>query len=142
MAERPFEERWEHIRDLVEHLFREPGRGGVEADVVWYPATDVYETETEFVVRMDLSGVRRDELEIVLKNGALHVRGIRRDPAPRKRKTFHKIEIAMGPFVRSIQVPTRFAAAAASADYRDGVLEIKLTARPGSKPVEIFIEVV
>ena len=141
MAERKFEERWENFRDLVEHLFLEPGRGSLDADVVWYPATDVYETEKELVVRMDLSGVERDQIKIMMRGRTLDVQGVRRDAVPKGRKTFHKMEIAMGPFARSIQLPDRFVGSNASANYEDGVLEIRLRARARSGPREITIEV-
>jgi HSP20 family protein len=142
VAERKFEERWENFRDLVEHLFLEPGRGSLEADVIWYPATDVYETEDTFVVRMDLSGVDRSQIHIQIRNRVLEVRGVRGDHNREKqKKTFHKMEIAMGPFARSIQVPSRFAGTGAGAVYEDGVLEIRLRAREEQGPTEITIEV-
>jgi len=136
-----FEDRWGNFRDLVEHLCLEPGRSSVEANVVWYPATDAYETEEEFVVRLDLSGVRREEIQIHLRGRILQVSGIRRDDYPAGRKTFHKMEIAMGPFARSIQVPERFARSRASAAYVEGILEIRLKASPRSRAREITIEV-
>jgi len=141
VAERKFEDRWENFRDLVEHLFLEPGRGSHEVDVVWYPATDAYETENEFVIRMDLSAVRRDQIQITRHGHILDVKGIRGDLAPGGRKTFHKMEIAMGPFARSIQIPDRFESSETSATYVDGVLEIRLQATPDSGPREITIEV-
>lgn len=142
MAERKFEERWENFRDLVEHLFLEPGRGSLEADVIWYPATDVYETQDAFVVRMDLSGVDRSQIHIQIRDRVLEVRGVRGDAIrePQK-KTFHKMEIAMGPFARSIQVPARFAGTGATATYEDGVLEIRLQARADTGPHEVQITV-
>ena len=79
MAADKFEDRWGHFRDLVEHLFQEPGRSGVEADVVWYPATDAYETDSTFVIRLDVSGVRREDIQILLRGCCVLVRGIRRD---------------------------------------------------------------
>ena len=141
MAERKFEERWENFRDLVEHLFLEPGRGSLDADVIWYPATDVFETEKEFVVRMDLSGVQREQIKIMMRGRTLEVQGVRRDAVPKGRKTFHKMEIAMGPFARSIQLPDRFVGSRTSANYESGVLEIRLRARDRSGPQEITIAV-
>jgi len=141
VAERKFEERWENFRDLVEHLFLEPGRGSLEADVIWYPATDAYETEREFVIRMDVSGVSRNQIKIMMRGRVLDVKGVRSDTAPQGRKTFHKMEIAMGPFARCIQVPERFAGSKASATYQSGVLQIRLKARTRSGPKEINIEV-
>ena len=141
MAADKFEDRWGHFRDLVEHLFQEPGRSSVEADVVWYPATDAYETDSTFVIRLDVSGVRREDIQILMRGCCVLVRGIRRDESMPGRKTFHKMEIAMGPFARSIQVPEAFGHSEASATYRDGVLEIRLRAQPQSGTQEFQIEV-
>ena len=142
MTERKFEERWENFRDLVEHLFLEPGRGGHEADMIWYPATDVYETENAFVIRMDVSGVSREDLKIMMHGRALEVAGVRRDRTESEgRKTFHKMEIAMGPFARCIQLPERFAGGVTSAVYEDGVLQIQVAAASDPGPRDIQIEV-
>lgn len=141
MAVDKFEDRWGHFRDLVEHLFQEPGRSSVEADVVWYPATDAYETDSTFVIRLDVSGVRREDIQILMRGACVLVRGIRRDDSMPGRKTFHKMEIAMGPFARSIQVPEVFGRSEATATYRDGVLEIRLRAQPQSGTQELQIEV-
>jgi HSP20 family protein len=141
VAKDRFEERWENFRDLVEHLFLEPGRGSLEADMVWYPATDAYETEDLFVVRLDLSGVRRDAVQIQMKDRALEVRGIREEAPSEGRRTFHKMEIAMGPFARCVQVPERFAGGEATATYDNGVLEIRVRPRRRQGPREIRVEV-
>ena len=141
MAADKFEDRWGHFRDLVEHLFQEPGRSNVEADVVWYPATDAYETDSMFVIRLDVSGVRRQDIRIVMRGCCVQVRGIRQDESMPGRRTFHKMEISMGPFARTVQVPEVFEHSEASATYRDGVLEIRLRAQPRSGPRDLQIEV-
>lgn len=142
MADKKMEEQFGQFRDLVEHLFFEPGRGGLESEVIWYPATDAYETEDAFVVRLDLSGVQRKDVRVLLRDRVLHVRGVRRPAGGSARKTFHKMEIAMGPFARSIQVPERFAEARAEASYVDGVLEIRLLGKRPKPSVAVHIEVI
>jgi HSP20 family protein len=141
VAKDRFEERWENFRDLVEHLFLEPGRGSIEADMVWYPATDAYETEDAFVIRLDLSGVKREAIQIHMKDRAVEVRGIREEPPAEGRRTFHKMEIAMGPFARCVQVPERFAGGEAKASYEGGVLEIRIQPRRREGPRDIQVEV-
>jgi len=137
-----FEERWDRFRDLVEHLFREPGRGSVGADVLWYPATDAYETERSFVIRMELSGVRKEDVVVRMENDVVQVRGIRLEQCPEGPRTYHRMEIAVGPFVRGIRVPERFAGGEASAAYRDGILEITIgpRRRPGTRDLAIPID--
>lgn len=141
MGERKFEERWENFRDLVEHLFLEPNRRSLDADVIWYPATDAYETEKEFVIRLDLSGVSPNKIKIMMQGRIVDIQGVRGDVTSEGRKTFHKMEIAKGPFARCIQVPERFIGAKASATYDDGVLEIRLAAQARSAQKTINIEI-
>lgn len=141
MAKQRFEDRWENFRDLVEHLFLEPGRTSLEADMVWYPATDAYEAEDGFVIRMDLSGVDRRAIQILMKDRTIEVRGVREEPAPEGRRTYHKMEIAMGPFARCIQVPERFRSGEAGATYENGVLEIRIKPRRRAGPHTIRVEV-
>jgi HSP20 family protein len=119
-------------------MFQEPGRG-VEVDVVWYPATDAVETEDRFVIRMDLSGVRREDIRIQLQDQMVSVVGSRRESLSRGGYRYHKMEIAKGPFARSIQVPGRFAHGKARATYEDGVLEISLTAPDRDAPMDIVV---
>jgi HSP20 family protein len=120
-----FEERWGSFRDLVAHMLGENRH--CETEVMWYPATDAYVSGDEFVVRMDVSGVARDDLAVVLEKNLLHVRGIRREPRDERRR-FHKMEIAVGPFGRTIEVPADAARGEVTARYRDGILEIRLAA--------------
>ena len=143
MAGNKFEDRWEHFRDLVEHLFLEPGHAGMEFDVVWYPATDAYETEEEFVIRLDLGGVRREDIRVQIRDRVLFVQGIRREAVSGAPVRFHKMEIAKGPFARTILVPERFAPSSTRAVYRDGVLEIALRAEAPAEAenVEVHIEI-
>ncbi len=141
MAGQRFEERWGNFRDLVEQMFLDPDGSGL-SDVLWYPATDAYETPEAFVVRMDLSGVQRDDMRIDLKGVLLHVRGVRRELGGQGEKRFHKMEIALGPFARTVRLPDRYAGASASARYRAGILEIILRPRKRAKSLEIEITVV
>jgi HSP20 family protein len=141
VSEHEFEKRWGPLRDLIEHIGRETGRATPEGDVLWYPATDAYESETNFVIRMDLSGVHREDVNIVMKDDVVYVRGLRRDATSVGRKTYYKMEIALGPFARAVQVPKRFAGAGAQAALESGILEITLTAKKRARPVQIRIDV-
>lgn len=112
------------MAELMEHLLQEHFKPGVISGAVWRPATDVYETESHFVVRMDVSGLKREDLKIALDEGSLRICGIRHDSIPKGKKHFHKMEITVGPFERRIPVPRGWEVGEATARYREGILEV------------------
>jgi HSP20 family protein len=123
------EKRWGHFRELVAHMFLEPVHPCPEEDVAWYPATDVFQTEDELVVRMEMGGLRREDIRLMLEGDVLEVRGHRNDPYPAHRKRFHKMEISQGPFLRRLRIPDEFGPGEPKASYQDGVLEIRFARR-------------
>ncbi len=114
------------MAELMEHLLQEHFKPKVMTGVLWRPATDVYETEKLFVVRMDVAGLKRDDLKIMLDGGCLKICGIRHDTIPKGKKHFHKMEITIGPFERRIPVPRGWEVSEARARYAEGILEIVL----------------
>lgn len=92
----------------------------------WQPSVDVYELEEEIHVVVDLGGVERDRVQVTLDGEILHVRGWRKDPAPRKRVRLHQIEIDHGFFERAIRVDPPVDRDRLEATYRDGFLRVRL----------------
>lgn len=94
---------------------------------VWRPLTDVYETDKELVVRMDVAGVDPQDFDIALRGRVLTIRGARRDPTPSSGKHFHKMEISLGPFERNVAIPSDVQISAMEAHYDEGYLVIRIT---------------
>ena len=109
---------------LVTSYSQKGGALPAEGDLCWRPATDVYETETSFVVQMDLAGMDPAQIEVVCDGQHLIVRGIRSESAEPGRKHFHTMEINVGPFVRRIPVLPAVDPASATARYRGGFLYV------------------
>jgi len=93
---------------------------------LWRPLTDVYETDKELVIRMDVAGVDPRDFELMVRGRVLTIRGVRRDPAPAARKHFHKMEISVGPFERNIDIPSRVQIASLEAHYDNGYLLVRI----------------
>ena len=91
----------------------------------WSPPTDVFETETDFVVTMDIAGMDRNKISVVTDGKMLTIRGIRNELSPPGRKQFHKLEIQVGPFQRLIQIPVPVDQHIFT-DYSNGLLEVRL----------------
>jgi HSP20 family protein len=117
------------MQDLFSQVLGEEGPG-------WFPAAlspnaDVSETDHAVEVRMDLPGIKPEEIEIHLSNNLLTVSGERKEEKEEKGKTFHRVERRMGSFSRSIMLPCCVQESKVDAKYKDGVLSIS---RSGSRP--------
>lgn len=108
---------------------REEEGGEIErAD--WIPAADIYEDEREYLLALDLPGIRRDGLDVALDEGRLVIRGER---AAVEGMRARRAERPQGRFVRTFSLPDAVDRAAITADYKDGVLLLHLPKR-GEQP--------
>jgi HSP20 family protein len=107
---------------LVTSYAQKRGARPAEGDLCWRPATDVYETEDQFVVQMELAGLDPATIEVVCEANDLVVRGQREESADPGRKHFHTMEINVGPFVRRVPILAEVDPASATARYRGGFL--------------------
>ncbi|HAV77790.1 MAG TPA: hypothetical protein DCX53_10620 [Anaerolineae bacterium] len=89
---------------------------------VWRPATDVYETETGVVVRVEIAGLREEDIEVVIQGELLLISGNRSDLP--ERRAYHQMEIPFGRFTVSVVMPASIVIEGAFTDYQDGFLTI------------------
>lgn len=120
-------------------LFRREA-GLIPAD--WSPAIDVFEREGRFVVKADLPGLAKDEIEVDVDNGAITIRGERKREERAEHEGYAYSECSYGGFYRVIPLPERADASNAAAEFRDGVLEVHMPMvdRPESKPRRLSIQ--
>jgi HSP20 family protein len=112
----------------------------VEEETLWHPSCDVYETDRELVVKLELAGISKEEIGITFVPGSLVIRGTRLDSAGQDAQRFyHKIEINQGWFEKVIPLPETVSDQVVSSVYRDGMLEIRL-AKKASRTIEIKID--
>ncbi len=102
----------------------------MEEDLNWHPATDVYETETEFVVQVDLAGMDPAGITLNTDGETLAIIGTRQNISPPGKKHFFKMEINVGPFARRIAIPVDVDPGSAGAVYRNGFLFVKFSKGP------------
>jgi len=103
----------------------------------WTPAADVYETETGYMIAMDLPGISRDVLELEVEENRLIVKGTRVIEELKQ----HRAERPHGRFVRTFSVPGSVNQSVITADYKDGVLQITLPKRKEPKAQRVEIKV-
>ena len=93
---------------------------------LWNPSADVYRTAEGWIVKLDLAGIRAEDLEIELRDTLLTIRGCRRDTHYREGFVYHQMEITYSRFEKQIQFPAPIEGASVVRDYSDGFLIIKL----------------
>ena len=105
----------------------------------WAPQTDVFETKDDIVIKMDLAGVSRDDVKILLDEDSVVITGRREDAYEEETEYYHQVEIEYGYFRREISLPRAVAGERTRAFYRDGFLFVVLPR--AEKPVTIHTTV-
>src|SRR5215213_4938866 len=103
----------------------------------WTPASDIYEMDSGYVIAMDLPGINREALEIDVDENRLIVKGTR-EVAESKQ---HRTERSRGKFLRTFSVPGSVDQTKIGAEYKDGVLQIRLDRRSEPKTKKIDIKI-
>ena len=107
----------------------------------WQPDADVFETEKEIVVRVDLAGVRSSDLRVTVDGSMLRISGVRVSGDSSEVKRLHQMEIATGPFERRVRVPVAFDRERVVAHLSDGFLTVSLSKRsPMRREVKVESE--
>ncbi|HHT9120455.1 MAG TPA: Hsp20/alpha crystallin family protein [Candidatus Hypogeohydataceae bacterium YC41] len=107
----------------------------------WHPPTDVYETENELVVKMAISGVRPEDISVILTGDILTISGRRQDPSNHKKLCFYLMEIRYGYFERSIVLPKNIDESRIEASYKDGFLQITIPKAEETKKEQQAVEI-
>jgi HSP20 family protein len=105
----------------------------------WIPSTDVWETDSEIVYAFDLPGIPEDKVSVEVEDGSLTVTGERERTEKAEGDRFYRFERRFGSFERSIGLPQGVKEDEIKADYKDGVLEIRVPKPEQAKPRRIQI---
>jgi HSP20 family protein len=107
----------------------------------WQPEVDICEREGgQIVLKADLPGVNRDDIELTVEQSTLTIKGQRRPDADVREDQYHRLERSYGPFSRSFSLPNTIDAEAVRAEYREGVLTVTLPIRHDARPRQIQVE--
>jgi HSP20 family protein len=115
------------------------GPGQSNGTTSWIPAADIYESENELVVNLDLPGVDPKAIDVRVENNVLSIRGERQFDEKQNKENFHRVERPYGPFARSFTVSTAVDPDKIRANFKAGVLSITLPKAEAAKPKRIQI---
>jgi len=132
------------LRDELDRLFESPfGELSRTSRLMngWSPAVDLYEDKNNFIVKVELPGMKREDIEVSLHDGALTISGERKSEEKFDDANLHRTERYFGRFQRSLLLPKAVQADKVAAQYRDGVLSITLPKSEEAKPKQIEVNV-
>lgn len=134
--------RWEPFRDLLNlhaRLAAVPGNGD-DSYGSWAPAVDIFERGDDLLIRAEIPGVEKDDIDINVENNTLSIRGQRRREKECDEDRTYRTERVFGSFVRTFSLPRTVDSSRISASYRNGVLELRLPKAEEAKPKRIEIQ--
>jgi len=105
----------------------------------WAPALDAYEDKENFVVKAELPGMKREDIEVSLHEGSLSISGERKSETKHEDAETHRAERFFGRFQRTLTLPAAVAADKVKAEYKDGVLTVTLPKTEEAKPKRIDV---
>jgi HSP20 family protein len=116
---------WARPGGFSRGLFGSHAREGM-----WLPRIEAFQKGDRFIVRADLPGVKKDDLEVNLTDDAITIQGERREEHQEEHEGYWRSEREYGQFHRTIPLPEGVIAESAQATFRDGVLEVAMQAAP------------
>jgi HSP20 family protein len=121
-----------NLQDELSRLFEAPL-------TAWAPALDVHEDKDNFSVRVELPGLKREDIEVALQDGALIISGERKSETTHEDTEVHRQERYYGKFSRALTLPAAVAGDKVQAQYKDGILTVTLPKAEEAKPKAITI---
>jgi HSP20 family protein len=128
------------LQDRVNSLFQDFGGDSQQvAPASFAPPVDVFENGEKVVLKLDIPGIKEEDLDIRVENQTLSVCGERNFESEEKEENFHRIERRYGSFYRSFSLPTTVDTDNVEASYNAGVLKIELKKKASAQPKQIKI---
>lgn len=117
-------------------------RAAQSETLAWSPKIDVFETDKRLVTRVDLPGMKKEDVSVEVSDGHLVLSGERKHEREEKKDNVYRSELEYGSFYRAVPLPEGVKAEDVKATFADGVLEVSipLPARPEAKARKVQIE--
>lgn len=143
MTADPFRSLQQRMNRLFEEPFGQLALTGEESLslATWTPRCDIFETDSEVVIKAELPGVKKEDVKVNIENNMLTIQGERKLEEETKQDDYHRIERSYGQFMRSFMLPASVDMSKISAEFKDGVLRVSLPKLEEAKPKAIEVKV-
>jgi len=131
------------LRDEIDRLFESPLGETRTSQLLsgWTPALDVYEEQDHFIVKAELPGLKKEDIEVSFHDGGLSISGERKSETKHEDAEVYRAERFFGRFQRTVTLPAPVAVDKARASYQDGVLTVTLPKTEEAKSKHIDVSV-
>jgi HSP20 family protein len=141
----PFRE-LEDVSDRLNRIFgRSSSRAGSGQEMLgmadWTPSVDISETDTAYLIKGEIPGVKKEDVKVTVQNGMLTIQGERKMEREEKGKKFHRVERSYGSFVRSFRLPDDADENKVKAEFKDGMINVTLakSAKAKTKAIDVAV---
>jgi HSP20 family protein len=132
----------EDVQNRLSSLFGRRTNGRDEITLAdWAPLADITEDDKEYVIKAELPDVKKEDVKVTVENGTLTISGERRFEKEEKKKKYHRVERSYGSFVRSFTLPDQADASKVKAEFKNGMLTVRLPKSERAKPKQIEVNV-
>jgi len=107
---------------------------------MWSPSVDISETADSFIVRAELPGMKKEDIELEVENNVLSIRGERKFEKTDEGENYHFMERSYGSFYRSFTLPKNVDSETIGAEYKDGMLVVSIPKKEEVKPKKVEIK--
>jgi len=107
----------------------------------WTPSVDISETDAAYLIKAEIPEVKKEDVQVSIKDGMLTIQGERKQEKEEKGKRFHRIERSYGSFSRSFQIPADVDENTVKAEFKDGMINVTLPKSEKAKSKEINVTV-
>jgi HSP20 family protein len=127
--------------DFIERVFYGWPTLQKTVDVAWRPRVDVYETDSEITIDLELPGLEKKDIKVEVKNNFLTISGERKREEKKEKAESHSVERHYGRFERTFGLPDTVAVDKVSAEFKNGVLSVTMPKTEKAIPRELDITV-
>lgn len=141
--------RWDPFREM-EEMFGQRGRGWPAKkrmgmmpvdDEIWAPRVDISETDKNFQIKVEVPGIKRDDVKISVEDNTLTIKGERKEEKQEEGRKFHRMECYYGSFERQFALPPNINQEKIDASFKDGVLVLDLPKKEVEKPKQVEVKI-
>lgn len=128
----------------IDRFFNAPfsGFGGFSDEglaELWYPSVDMFENDDSLVIKAELAGLNKDDIDVHIENGQLRLSGERKSENEVDEDRYYRRERTYGKFVRTFALPAEVDPDKIEAEFKDGILKVEIPKPEGKKPKQITV---